>query len=245
MFFKLILLFFPLCAFCEADRCLIITIPKSGTHLIRKMIQLLGEKDPGYRDPRNFRTWHFYLRKNSDTRTIEEFYQTRSKKVILIRDLRDVVVSWVHYFDKDFYVRFFPEIDPLNAPYLSLATVQEKISYCLTPGTEMYDILLNNAILAAEASTHPEILCIRFEDLVGDFGGGSCEAQKLAIQSFTQFVGKPISNQAIERIQRQLFGGTNTFRKGKIGSWKQEFGEEQMRLFNASLGAYNQILGYQ
>lgn len=91
----------------------------------------------------------------------------------------------------------------------------------------------------------PKILVIRFEDLVGEKGGGSKEKQVQTIKNIAQFLEIELSDDKIEKICQSLWGGTWTFRKGTIGQWKEKFTEEHVRLFKEYLGQDLIDFGYE
>ena len=59
-------------------------------------------------------------------------------------------------------------------------------------------------------------LLVRYEDLVGEAGGGSKDAQKKAIQSILNFLQIKQSDSRISGIIKQCYGVGPTFREGKI-----------------------------
>jgi hypothetical protein len=88
---------------------------------------------------------------------------------------------------------------------------------------------------------------IRFEHLVGTLGGGSDELQKKEIEKIVEHLGLSLPHAQIAFAAKNLFGGTYTFREGKIGSWKEYFKPEVKKLFKSVVGA-NQLLidlGYE
>lgn len=68
-----------------------------------------------------------------------------------------------------------------------------------------------------------DFLVVRFEDLIGERGGGSSQKQLDSIKKIGRHMRVPISDQEIKSIIEKLFGGTWTFREGQIGSWKKYF----------------------
>jgi hypothetical protein len=61
---------------------------------------------------------------------------------------------------------------------------------------------------------------LRFEDLVGSQGGGDDDLQRETINGLLEFIEVEGSNRCVDMIMQDLYGGTPTFRKGKIASWK-------------------------
>jgi len=80
-------------------------------------------------------------------------------------------------------------------------------------------------------SPHPLTLTTRFERRVGRKGGGSREVQ----------VHKILAGKTAQR----LFGGTPTFRKGRIGDWPNHFTQEHRQAFKEITGDLLRTLGFE
>ena len=89
------------------------------------------------------------------------------------------------------------------------------------------------------------VLSVRFESLVGPEGGGAREDQIREIINIGRHMGLKISEEKALAIAQELFGGTNTFRKGQIGAWKEEFSAEHKELFKKHAGQLLIDLGYE
>ncbi len=88
---------------------------------------------------------------------------------------------------------------------------------------------------------------VKFENLIGAKGGGSDEQQLQEITNIAKHIGVNASIEQIKAVRDQLFGGTATFREGKISGWKQIFTPEMKAAYKAVPGA-NQLLidlGYE
>ncbi len=85
---------------------------------------------------------------------------------------------------------------------------------------------------------------VRFEDLVGPEGGGSAEAQRRAVGSVAAHLGLEADEATLERVGRSIFGAGQTFRKGTIGGWKEEFSGEHERAAEEVVGPLLAELGY-
>jgi hypothetical protein len=86
---------------------------------------------------------------------------------------------------------------------------------------------------------------VRFEDLVGPEGGGSEEAQRLAVGRVAKHLGVPVEERTIGLVGEKLFGAGRTFRRGQIGSWREEFTAEHERALEEAAGPLLAELGYQ
>lgn len=88
------------------------------------------------------------------------------------------------------------------------------------------------------------VMVVRFEDLVGEKGGGSQATQREALQRIVQFLG--IGDADLSVLQDQLFGGTHTFRGGQIDRWVDDFDPELTHAISEELSDLPSLrrLGY-
>ena len=203
-------------------------LPKSGTHLLKKVAETLT----GTRAMWIKRYMGTY--KDLNEKAIEQATRTRQillsahlhgtpenialikthgiRTVFIYRDPRDQAVSLAYYLH-----RMNPRARQMFANglfNLSLGTEQitreELLTLIISRLTESYALFMP---LAKEKS----ILAIRFEDLVGQKGGGSEEASLMTIERIAEMLEGTVDERKIHTIANSLFGGTMTFRKGKIG----------------------------
>ena len=86
---------------------------------------------------------------------------------------------------------------------------------------------------------------VKFEDLVGTKGGGSAEAQRLAVERVASHLGVEVEEATMGVVEKDLFGVGRTFRKGQIGGWREEFSEEHARAVKGVMGSLLVELGYE
>ena len=86
---------------------------------------------------------------------------------------------------------------------------------------------------------------VKFEDLVGTKGGGSAEAQRLAVERMARHLGVEVEEATMRAVEEGLFGVGRTFRKGQIGAWREEFSAEHERAVEEVLGSLLVELGYE
>ena len=97
--------------------------------------------------------------------------------------------------------------------------------------------------LCLDKGVHCTVL---FEDLVGEKGGGSKESQLEVIKAIVKHLDISLTEKEIqENVIDKLFGGTGTFREGKIGAWKNYFTPEHKKLFKLYGGEMLIKLGYE
>lgn len=223
------------------------TIWKSGSHLIQKCIfkimnnhyeeYLLNNpsikkmdyshlwSNNGYRHGKHYYCSHF----NSDIEKMRYFMANAPhvKFIFNVRDPRDVCLSICPYVDKMPKESGFLPI--LNMGYSSwkLLSLDEKLMLVIRKirNNQQY---YNALTLLKE---YPNILLVRFENLVGSKGGGSDALQKLEILKIAKFLGIKLSDKSVDKISRNLFGDTKTFHKGQIGKYKEVFQEHHYEAF--------------
>lgn len=179
------------------------------------------------------------------------------KKILIIRDPRDQVVSRAFYFLKPPHALNCPGVKDI--PFDRLLTMligdnsvphfadllTSHISYIEKPKAEYISNVASfyNVFLGWMQS--PICYTTTFEKIVGSRGGGSDEVQRQEIANIAKFLNNELSQERLDEIIQNLFGGTATFREGKIGSWKQHFTEEHKRQFKAVAGQLLIDLGYE
>lgn len=251
----------------------VLTIPKSGTHLLIKCIELLSTKKfnngmhvlslgafyfNGDRADKNttlaeftkqildlkrtnvFPISHFHLGP-----LLNQFLITHPEyaTIINIRDLRDTCVS-AAFFMKE---QITQEIGSSN--------FDDHLMYIITmkhivPSQKILNIY-RNAEEAVLWYHRENVIVCRFEDLVGEKGGGTRFQQEEQIKMLNRFIGKPLKEKLIQYIGDILFGKefkpdvSGTFREGQIGSWKKYFKPEHIAAFKEHMGHLQLALGYE
>ena len=92
---------------------------------------------------------------------------------------------------------------------------------------------------------HPAIYTTTFEKIVGPRGGGTEIEQLQEIKNIAHHLGLFIDNEEAKKIAGQLFGSSDTFREGQIGSHKKHFTSRQKKLFKEIAGTLLIQLGYE
>lgn len=88
-------------------------------------------------------------------------------------------------------------------------------------------------------------LACRFEDLVGERGGGTTAAQLDAIEALADHVGRPLARGQIEGVAARAWSSkTTTFRRGAIGEWRRYFERRHLEVFEGEGARLLEAYGY-
>ncbi len=169
------------------------------------------------------------------------FHEGGMRVVCILRDPRDVAVSQMHYL-KQLKNHFAHE------GYMALPSDRERLLVSIRGGE------LDGRRLQSLAERYGRFLgwerdggavMVKFEDLVGHGGGGSEEAQRLAVGRVARHLGVAADEGTLRRVEKDLFGVGRTFRKGQIGDWREEFAVEHEVAVKEVLGSLLVELGYE
>ncbi len=241
---------------------------KTGTYLFFKTIHFLCEKksiqapwineSPVNNIPSSYNQSQFssYIQKYlSDNRFIHVHFQRPNfdiieeylkdfdlKRIMIVRDIRDVACSSLQ-----FHVIEGEYKNPDAIVKLEKMSIDDKLTFVIT------DLLNLNNKREKELRwfKDPEVLKIRFEDLVGTFGGGNDKAQRNTIKEIAKYLDIPLTREKLDYVCKNIYGNENnsfhsgTYRKGKIGQWKQQFSQEHKMIFKNLYGKYLIQLGYE
>lgn len=220
------------------------SIPKCGTHLLTKCIELLTERPLIEPDSEPFGMWE---RKVTAPTYHNEFFTThmpyfpKSKAIfrkhgfktfLIYRDPRDKVISHVYWVYRGGWQNRLKDNPLQKLPFDKL------VKHFIRRVKDLY-----NQFLPWMKESH--CMPIRFENLIGPLGGGTQEAQIAEIKKIAQHINLPLNDTLINHCVENLFGKSPTFREGKIGSWKKHFTKEHKALFKREAGQLLIELGYE
>ena len=152
------------------------------------------------------------------------------RMIQIIRDPRDVLVSFAYWIEKR--PDFFPY--RLFAPL----TVEERINTLMAGSSldagfvwEPFSVIMDRSLGWLKKDN---VLVVRFEDLVGTHGGGDNIRQASALKRIAEWIGTQVD---ADMVAENLFGGTPTFRKGEIGNWNNVLTAKNRELFASAIGS--------
>lgn len=249
-----LLIFMGLCLsiFSYADshpkKIAIITIPKSGSHLLTKAIMMMtGIAHVGH--SRKTFNFDWYKQIQSDYVLHAHIFPAfdpiktdpESIKIVGIRDLRDVCISAKHFLETDYWYPNF-----CNHSVFFRSNEHDRISYMIKfPGQNQHFSIKEFAHRALEWMKVPDVYVCRFENLVGPMGGGSRELQIKTLTELAKHIQVDLSPEQIDSIADNLWGSSKTFRKGKKSNWKEVFSPIHKELAKQYLGDELIDMGYE
>ena len=159
----------------------------------------------------------------------------------IYRDPRDLLVSQV-FFATDMH-----EEHGMHEFYKSLPDFGERLKIAIT-GVDrdgLYMVSVKQRYIGVfDWLAQPNVMCIRFEDLVND-RDATLSAMLDEVEKTGYRIPTPRAQALsvlVEAIQPKK---SHTFRSGKTGGWKEYFSDEHKKLFNDVAGDLLVRLGYE
>lgn len=254
---------------CKASKktAFIISIPKSGTHLLWRCIEIMTNKgvavkmNPHYKytdDANSFMDDNNYI------------------KFFIYRDPRDQIISsyfWVQHEIENIKLKQklvdiynnFEKFKGSGANYLAYKDmhIDNFIHDLIYNGSNFFDGFggpffykkfgkkfktygINEFYNSFLPWMNVKNVCVvKFENLVGANGGGSQELQFAELKKIAEHLGIQLTPAQIVKVSQDMFGKTHTFREGKIGGWRKQFKPEHTKAFNDKAGELLKNLGYE
>lgn len=169
---------------------------------------------------------------------LDEIIANGFTAIQVIRDPRAVLASFVPYIlsDKNHFLNGLFSSLSYDDRYKAVldGVTENNLRQCsLQSCCEALDPWLNtNAVLV-----------VKFEDIVGNQGGGSDEQQTKTLEHISNALD--LDCESIPHVAESLFGpGRHTFRKGKIDSWKEEIPLSVLDRISSEMSATLDKWGY-
>jgi hypothetical protein len=231
-------------------RVLVNSVPKAGTHLVNSILDLLpeirtsgvhlntlsagryGKTNPeaaeldwhivrsllGRIKPGQYATSHLWG--HPTLFAILEELDFRS--IFIVRDPRDIIVSDVEYISR---LHRHPQYKRFRHDYADRdARIRALISGYPAGRWDLPQLPFVHRLRGFQPWLDPRngAYCCRYEDLVGDSGGGSASVQRLRLAEIAQHVNRPLDESALYQISRAAWSSHSpTFRKGGTGDWRK------------------------
>jgi hypothetical protein len=161
----------------------------------------------------------------------------------VIRDPRDVVVSLLHHIQRvrsHYLHRAYAKLPSDKARLIAgIRGLRNKDGSIETQSiAEKLEVTLG----WTEVET---VVTLRFEDLIGERGGGTAQDQTIAIRKIGNHLGWDLAEEDVLIVGNEAFGKGKTFRRGMIGGWRGVFDDELKDAFKREAGEYLINLGYE
>jgi len=219
------------------------SVPKCGTHLLTKCIELLTDRplreldhNMVANDSLPQRTGNeFFAHHVRYSKAASKVFRKHNYKTYLIyRDPRDRAISKVYWIQKGGWDnRLIKQKSPLiNLPFDKLLT------HVINRMDDEYGPFL-------PWMSEPNCCLVKFENLIGPQGGGSLVKQKQEVAKIASHINLPLNDALFNKVTSNIFGGSPTFREGRIGGWKKHFSEKHKQLFKQKAGRLLVYLGYE
>lgn len=234
------------------------SVPKAGTFLLQRCLLAL----PGARDAH----LHLDLRQSDEEqrawlglqpegavvtghlvhepRFVRLVRESDVAHVLIVRDPRDVAVSYAEYAARAAHHYLHAHFSAL-APEARLLAAIEGV-----PGDVPWDSVALRDVGAVFGQflpwrDEPGTLLVRFEDLVGPQGGGDAATQRATIRRVARHVGVELDDAALSAAAARVFDpGSPTFRRGGRGEWRERFASAHRVAFARVAGDLLAVLGY-
>lgn len=229
----------------------VFTPPKCGTHLLTNILSYMLGRGPLITDKlgsledvlqlaKEAKDNNQYLVSHSFTEEMLHVFIDRGYKIFfIVRDPRDQLISMMYWMKKGYWNEFQAS---------KISDVKEQIEELITGehyGWRCYEGCIGYRLEIIKALDSEAVHQTSFEALVGSRGNGEHDEQINEIVRIGDFVGVQVSSDFAEEIANHTFGGTWSFREGKIGSWKTHFQSYQISYYKALYSDLLIQLGYE
>lgn len=245
----------------KAPKVLANSIPKSGTNLLlrslylqpalRRKIQrtIQGHDIPGILasleslNPSDVAAAHIKYHPEVSAR----IQMCEIKHILMIRDPRDIAVSNFEYIKQ---TRARHRLHGYFAH--TLRTDAERLMASMTgiPSSELGGQpaslgLADHLKGYADWMDSPDVLVVRFEDLVGIQGGGDSDTQRKVVEQIVEYLEIAMDADRLRRLAEEIFSThTRTFNKGRVGGWRDYFDSKHIEFFDKEIAPIAYKLGY-
>jgi hypothetical protein len=243
-------------------RLVVVSLHKSGTHLVLRLIEALGYQRRYFDDvlipkvriepPAVFLAGlepnaAYFLHEcpvDGFPRNFLEHWRANNDPLFVYqyRDPRAVLLSQVNYLRRSHRGREFSNT-AYHVMFSDVLAAQRTERDALSVAIDcMGDYLLKSFLGSVWMLHHPNVLTLSYERLVGAEGGGSALEQAGEVARLLQHLGIEGNPQQI--AARLYDPSQRTFHRGTADSWKQLYTREQLEQFESRYGHLLDIYSY-
>jgi len=218
------------------DDCMLVSYPRSGNTWLRFLVSnaRFGHEQPttfenlNQRIPYALRPSNFTMRRLARPRILKSHsaYDCRFRKVVfLVRDPRDVAISYYHYHIRRAKISADCSLDEYVLKY-----VRGEMDRYGTWGENV------GSWLGARAHTE-DFMLVRYEDMKEDTA--------LVLKGICEFLGLPNDTETIQHAVHWSSPEKMNPRKATPGEWRDVLAAESVELIERSWGSVMAQLGYE
>lgn len=236
-------------------RILCVSIPKAGTHLLeralcmhpklyRPLIKTRDEANHSIEESREL----FSQMKPGQIIVSHLFYSQQLASLLrkhdirclfIVRDLRDIVISEANYLVKNTGHIYHHAFDGLDNKQDQII---RSLEGCQTPRLPSMAWLFD----AFRGWLDSDALIVRFEDLIGNAGGGDAQRQLETVKHIYSHLEIPCDDALLQRLADGVFSNASpTFHKGHTAQWQQVFDDQIKQRFKDLTGDALVAYGYE
>jgi len=148
--------------------------------------------------------------------------------IYVTRDPRDVLVSMLHYIK---HLKRHPLHNHIVNDYPDDASrydilIRGKQASLNAP---LVNSIIDRIRAFSKWEQSPNVLTVRFEDIIGQRGGGEAMRQRTAISDIARHINRPLSEKKLDEVIRKVANSSSfTFRKGLIGEGKKSLNQQHL-----------------
>ncbi|MCH9631871.1 MAG: hypothetical protein S4CHLAM6_01890 [Chlamydiae bacterium] len=219
----------------------IATLPKAGTHLLLKCLKSMKALPDLPESIYGGITFDSHLRDkygwHLTARVLDEVTSEKNKHIVMVRDIRDAILSihnWLPYLYKK--VQEEERLEPFQEAFDG--NIDSQILGLIEESPEIDgNFLVKRYRLAQELyknkESYPQILFVKYEDLIGPKGGGSESKQIQTIHKIAHFLEIELEKSKVQKIAKEIWGNTETYNvsqnKGMVSEWQRRYTFEHIQ----------------
>lgn len=163
---------------------------------------------------------------------------TDTSVLLMVRDPRDQLVSYVNYVTR------IDKTHPAHAHFLGIPSEHERLMDAVK-GVEGVVSSPKETLQRFSGWLKSGAMVVRFEDIIGAWGGGSDEIQLATMCEIASFIGLSVPRSQVENICSEIYSSKSiTFNRAQVGAWRQVLSEEHLSELYQDCGNLLDEFGY-